>query len=202
MIQMLSKGASVSSGRASSSGARSSSSSRSSSASSKSSSSSKSSKSTAPKTSAKAGTSKAKPGSTVKTADGKTIKSSATKPTNTRYSQSKGIVGDNGYTPRFTNGYSAPAGSVVYYPDHSFTDYLLLWYIIGHNSPRNDQATIMQPDNKQLVAKPERSGLDGLLILNWIFMILIIAATGAGIVYLVNKFTKKGGSDEYSRQAA
>lgn len=153
--------------------------------------SSTSSKPAAPKTSTKAGTSKAKPGSTIKTADGKTVKSSASKPNNSKYSQSKGVVGDNGYQPRFTGGYRAPAGSVVYYPDHSLTDYLLIWYIFGHNSPREDQATVVQPDNRQVIAKPERGGLDGMLILNWFLLIIIAIAAIWGIVWGVNKLTNK-----------
>jgi cobalamin biosynthesis Mg chelatase CobN len=139
----------------------------------------------------KTGTSKAKPGSTIKTASGQTIKSSTKKPANAKYASSKGIVGDNGYTPRFTNGYSAPAGSVVYYPQHSALDYLPWIYLFSSQSPTHDQAVVVQPDGKEVQAKPVAGGTDGMMIFNWIVLILIVAAICAGIVYLVNKLTKK-----------
>jgi hypothetical protein len=177
--------------RGTSSGGRSSSSSRSSSRSTSSSRSSTSSKSSAKSTASKpvSGKSTAKPGSTIKTASGKTVTSSAKKPTNAKYSRSTGVVGDNGYTPRFS-GYSAPAGSVVYYPQHSALDYLPWIYLFSQSSPSRDQATVVQPDNKEVKAQPA-GGFDGMILFNWIVFILIIAAIIAGIVYLVNKLTNK-----------
>lgn len=148
----------------------------------------------APKTSAKAGTSKAKPGSTIKTADGKVIKTSTAKPTNAKYNKSVGVVGDNGYTPRFTSGYQAPAGSVVYYQNHSALDYLPWIYLFSQDhspAPSQQTATVVQPDGKQVVAKPVAGGTDGLAILNWIILIIIVGAIVAGIVALVNKLTTK-----------
>lgn len=192
-----------------SSGGRSSSSSRSSSSKSSSSGkSSSSSKSTTPSPAPKptpppapkTGKSTASPGSTVKTADGKTVTSSTTKPSNIKNARSTGVVGDNGYAPKFKNGYTAPPGSVVYYQQHSMLDYLpwiYLFSVMG-DSPRNDQATVVQPDNKQVTVPPEKGGLDGLFILNWILLIIIIGALIVGIVYLVNKITKTTKREKYA----
>lgn len=184
----------------SSGGGRSSSSSRSSSGSSKSSSgSSKSSGGSSSKNSSKssATTTKTKPGDTIKTADGKTVNVSTNKPSNPKYSQQKGVTGQDGYTPKF-NGYSAPAGSVVYYPSHSFLDYLPWIYLFSNNnSPRMDSATVVQPDGKQVQAQPNRDGTDGLAIFSWILLVLIALAIIAGIVYIVNKFTNKGKKNEH-----
>lgn len=185
-----------------SSGGRSSASSRTSTSSksstSKSTSSSKTTSSTPskPKTSSKPGTSTAKPGSTVKTTDGKTVKSSTVKPNDPKYSKETGIVGDNGYTPRFTNGYAAPAGSVVYYRDNSASalDYLPWIYLFSHNNPATpaaQQATIVQPDGKQVEAKPAQEGVDGLAILNWILLIGIVLGIIWGIMWGVNKLSTK-----------
>lgn len=134
------------------------------------------------------GTSSAKPGSSIKTSSGATVKSSSAKPANSKYSNSTGVVGDNGYTPRFGNGYRAPEGSVVYYPSHSFIDYLPWFYLFSHNSPSSDAATIVQPDGKQIVAPPEK-GVDGMAIFNWILLVVMLAAVIAGIVWGVNKIT-------------
>jgi cobalamin biosynthesis Mg chelatase CobN len=147
-------------------------------------------------TSTKSGTSKAKAGSTIKTKDGKTIKTSSKTPTNPKYKESVGVVGDNGYTPRYTNGYAPPAGTVVYRESNSALDYLpwvYLFSVMG-DSPRNDQQVMVQPDGKEVQAKPVQEGIDGLLILNWIVLIIIVGAVIAGIVYLVNKLTTKRAS--------
>lgn len=173
------------------SSSRSSSSSRSKSSSSKTKTSTKSKTTSKPKTSSKPGTSTAKPGSKIKTANGKTVQSSAQRPANHKYSNSKGVVGDNGYTPRFTSGYVAPAGSVVYYPSHGMSDYLLWAYIFSHDSPRDDQTVVVQPDGKQVSAKPVSGGTDGMLIFNWLLLIIIVCAAVAGVVYLVNKLTSR-----------
>jgi len=183
-------------GHASSGGGRSSASSSMSSSSSSSSKSS-SSKSTSTKSTTKTTVTKTKPGGTLKTADGKTIQTSSAKPTNAKFSQSKGVVGDSGYSPRFNN-YSAPAGSVVYYPNHSFVDYLPWIYIFSqNNSPRVDQAVVVQPDGKQVQAQPVKSGVDGMFIFNWIILILLAAAVVAGVMYVVNKLTKKDKKNEF-----
>lgn len=157
--------------------------------------SSSSSKSTSTPSKPKVGVSTAKPGSTIKTADGKTVKSSTATPAKPGYSKtSKGIVGDNGYTPRFTNGYSAPAGSTVYYRDTSALDYLPWIYLFSQDNPATPQgqtATIVQPDGKQVEAKPVPQGTDGLAVLNWFLLIMIIAGIIGGIIWGVNKLTTK-----------
>jgi len=141
----------------------------------------------------KPGVSTAKPGSTIKTSDGKTVKSSTKTPTKQGFSTSKGIVGDNGYTPKFTNGYSAPAGSVVYYRDTSFVDYLPWVYLFMNSNaaPQNQQATIVQPDGKEVQAQPVQEGVDGLAVLNWILLIAIVAGIIGGIVWGVNKWSSR-----------
>lgn len=168
MMTVIAKGAT--------SGGRSSASSRSSTSSSKS-----GSTKSAPKT---------KPGDAVKTKDGKTVKSSTAKPTNSKYKESAGVVGADGYSPRFQSGYSAPPGSVVYYPQHSMIDYLPWVYLLSQQSPATDQAMVVQPDGKQVVAEPER-GVDGMAIFNWILLVLIIVAVIAGVVWGVNKLTTR-----------
>lgn len=170
-------------GRASSSGGKSSSTS----SGAKSSSSSGSSTSLAP-----SGKSTAKAGSKV-TVGGKEVQTSTKTPTNKSNTAQKGVVGDNGYSPKFTNGYTPPAGSVVYYNQPSFADYLPWIYIFGHSdaAPANQTATVVQPDGKEVEAKPQPGGTDGLLILNWILLILIAGAIIGGIVWLVNKLTGK-----------
>lgn len=139
----------------------------------------------------KSGTSKAAPGSKVKTSDGKEVQSSTKKPTNSKYTESKGVVGDNGYSPRFNNGYSAPAGSVVYYPQHSALDYLPWIYLFSQNSPAKDQATIVQPDGKEMQAQPVQEGGDGLAVLNWFILIVMALAIVGGIIWGVNKVITK-----------
>lgn len=116
--------------------------------------------------------------------------SSVTKNTGKHYSDKAYVVGD-GYTPRFSNGYSAPAGSAVYYPQHSFVDYLPWIYLFSQNSPRNDQTIVVQPDGKEVTARPEPQGVDGMLIFNWFLLILIAVAIVGGVVWFVNKRTKK-----------
>lgn len=110
--------------------------------------------------------------------------------TGKRYSNEGYTVG-NGYQPRFTNGYVAPAGSTVYYPQHDLFDYMLIGYLFSNDSPRNDQSVIVQPDGKEVVAKPQQQGTDGLLIFNWIMLILIALAIIGGGMWLINKYSKK-----------
>lgn len=122
------------------------------------------------------------------TADGKTVKTSDKKPTNSKYKNESGVTGVDGYNPRFTNGYVAPAGSVVYYPQHSFIDYLPWIYLFSQNSPQNDSTTVVQPDGKEVTAKPEAGGNDGMVFLNW----AMLGAMGVGaialIMWLINKY--------------
>jgi len=160
-------------------GGRASSSAKSSSSSSKSSSSS----SSPAKTSVKAG-------SSVKTSTGATVKTTTKTPTSSKFkgTTAKGVTGVDGYSPRFKNNYTAPAGSMVYYPQHSFTDYLPWIYLFSQNSPSNDTTTIMQPDGKEVVALPEK-GMDGMAIFNWILLIVFAIAIIGGIVWCVDKAT-------------
>lgn len=139
----------------------------------------------------KPGKSTATPGSKVKAADGTEIQSSAKKPSNTKFNTSKGIVGDNGYTPRFNNGYSAPPGSVVYYPQHSMFDYLPWVYLFSQDSPAKDSATIVQPDGKEVQAQPVQEGTDGLAVLNWFLLIVMALAIIGGVMYGVYKWTTR-----------
>lgn len=188
-------------GRSSSSSSKSSSSSsKSSSTSSKNTNQSKSSTPSKPAT-PKKGVSKATPGSKVKTADGKEVQSSAKQPTNKSFTQSRGVVGDNGFQPRYQNGYAPPAGSVVYQDrGPSALDYFFIAYLFNSNNsarPENQQEVVVQPDGKEVQVKPVQEGVDGLLIINWIILIIFIGAIIGGIVWLVNKKTG-GGKSSYA----
>jgi hypothetical protein len=150
------------------------------------------SKPTPPKSNSRSTPSKTtKPGTDIKTSDGKTVKTSPKAPSNKKYNNQAGVTGADGYSPRFNNGYSAPAGSVVYYPQHSFIDYLPWIYLFSQNSPANDSATVVQPDGKEVVAKPEPEGTDGLAVFNWFMLILIGLGAVGLVIYLVNRFTSK-----------
>jgi len=189
---VIAKGAS-SGGRASSAGRASSS--KSSGSSSKSSgSSSSSSKSgsgvsasevhTAPKVNSKPSS------TTAKTTTAQKPSSTATQSTKKTYSNTGYTVGGD-YQPRFQGGYSAPAGSVVYYPQYSALDYLIFWNLFNGTSQRNSSAVVVEPDGKEQVVKQE--GVDSMYVVNWIVLILFVLALGAGIVYLVNKLSQKNG---------
>ncbi len=134
---------------------------------------------------------KTTPGSKV-TVGGKQVQTSSKKPTNPNVNQA-GITGVDNYSPRFTNGYSAPAGSVVYYPQHSFIDYLPWVYLfgMGGDTPTDDKTIIMQPDGKEVQAQPVQEGIDGLAVFNWILLIAIVIAIISGIIWGVNKLTSK-----------
>jgi hypothetical protein len=74
------------------------------------------------------------------------------------------------------------------------SDYLFWAYLFNNDNParpENQQATIVQPDGKEIIAKPEPQGVDGMMVFNWIVFILVVSAVIAGIVYLVNKLTTK-----------
>lgn len=86
--------------------------------------------------------------------------------------------------------YSAPAGSVVYYPQYSPMDYLPWIYLFSQNSPQHQQAVVVQPDGKQVQVTPQK-GVDGMLIFNWILLVVVALAAIGGIVWLVNKKTQK-----------
>lgn len=137
------------------------------------------------------GKSTARPGDKVKTSSGKEIQTSNKKPTNKTYTQPSGVVGDNGYSPRFANGYSAPEGSVIYRREHDFMDYLPWVYLFSQDSPRNDQVTIVQPDGKEVTAPPAPEGVDGLVIFNWFMLVVIALAIIGGITYGVYKWVTR-----------
>jgi hypothetical protein len=138
-----------------------------------------------------AGKSTAKPGDKVKTSSGKEVQTSNKKPTNNKYTQPSGVVGDNGYSPRFANGYSAPEGSVVYRREHDFVDYLPWVYLFSQDSPRNDHVTVIQPDGKEVTAPPAPEGVDGLAIFNWFVLIIIALAIIGGVMYGVYKWVNR-----------
>lgn len=176
MMQYLAKGSSSSSSR-SSSGSKSSSSSKSST--------SKSTPKTATPSKPKAST---KPSAGSRVTDGSRPK--AVTGTNKKYGDGHRV--SDTYQPRF-NGYTAPPGSVVYYPQHSPLDYLPWIFLFSQSSPSHDQAMVVQPDGKQVVAEPPK-GVDGMVIFNWFIIIVFLALLLGGIVWLVNKKTqpKKG----------
>lgn len=101
----------------------------------------------------------------------------------------KGYVVDDKFQPKFRNGYTAPAGSTVYYQDRG-SDWMMwipMWYILASNNDPHREAVVQQPDGKEEIVKEE--GLDTMWLVNWIITILIGVGLIAGIVYLVNKFT-------------
>lgn len=104
------------------------------------------------------------------------------------YKTTGAVVGTGGYAPKFS-GYTAPTGSTVYYHNTSSWDWIPLMYIM--NASSHQQATVVQPDGKKVEVKQE--GVDGMLIFNWVIMILLGLGLIALIVWLVNKYTSKGG---------
>jgi hypothetical protein len=140
------------------------------------------------------GKSTAKPGAKVKAADGKEVTSSTKKPTNKKVSESKGVVGDNGYAPKFSNGYTPPAGSVVYQRDSNLMDYFFLYYLFNNDNPsrpENRETVIVQPDGKEVTAKPEPQGVDGMMVFNWIVFIIVALALIAGVMWGVTKYVNR-----------
>lgn len=121
------------------------------------------------------------------TAKATTSPLSSTKTTTTSTGQ-KGYVVDSNYQPRFSGGYTAPAGSVVVYRQSSIMDWLPFYLIMNSNNAHR-QATVTQPDGQTKEVKEE--GVDGMYIMNWIITILFIGGVIGGIVYLVNKYTYK-----------
>jgi cobalamin biosynthesis Mg chelatase CobN len=155
--------------RGSSGGGRSSSSGRSSSGTSKSGGSTSTSKSSRPTTSTKTTTTGPKPSS--KTTNGKS------------YSGQGNVVGGD-YAPRF-GGYSPPAGSVVYYRDTSFTDYLPWIYLFSRDNQQQPQAVVMQPDGKQHAVKADTD--TGMVVFEWVMLIALVALIIGGLVFVAKK---------------
>ena len=124
-----------------------------------------------------------KPSSQTKTITQETPKTSSGK----TYSRTGHTV-DEQYQPRFSGGYAAPAGSVVYYRDSSALDWLPFYLIMNSNN-QHREAVVVQPDGKEQIVKEE--GTDGMYIFNWFITIAFIVAIIAGIVWLVNKRTSE-----------
>jgi cobalamin biosynthesis Mg chelatase CobN len=97
------------------------------------------------------------------------------------YSKTGNVV-DGNYKPRFSGGYTPPAGSVVYYRESSMLDWLPLYFIMTHGQHR--EAVVVEkgkdgaPD-KETVVKEE--GTDSMYVINWIVTILF----GLGLIGLV-----------------
>lgn len=146
-------------------------------------------KSTAPKTttsSPKTSAPKAsapKPTNSIKSA----TKSTAPKPASVKGKSTGYVVGQN-YTPKFRGGYAPPAGSVVYYQDNSFLEYMMFWQIMNSNNAHKE-ATVVTPDGKEQKVKEE--GVDSMYIFNWIIFILLAAGLIGLAIYLVNRYTNK-----------
>lgn len=109
-----------------------------------------------------------------------------------RFSGTGNKVGD-GYQPTFRGGYSAPAGSVVYYRESSMMDWLP-FYLILSSSNAHREATVVEPakdgqPGKETVVQEE--GVDTMYVVNWIITILFILGLIALIVYLINKYSSK-----------
>jgi cobalamin biosynthesis Mg chelatase CobN len=132
---------------------------------------------------------------TKKTTTAQKPSNEATKTTNKKYSNT-GYTVDEGYQPRFQGGYTAPMGSTVYYPSYSPLDYLIFWHIFNGNSEKQQTAVVVQPDGKEQVVKQEST--DPLYVVNWIVLVLLVIGVCAGIVFLVNKLTKKKKQDDKS----
>lgn len=128
-----------------------------------------------------------KPSSTTKTTTAQTNKTVGNK----TFSK-KGSVVDENYQPKFRGGVTPPAGSTVYYRQNSFMDYLPWIYIFTHDSHRD--AIVTQTNEKGEVVKEEvveEEGTDGMYIFNWIMVILLTGGIIGGIIWFINKKTRK-----------
>lgn len=96
-----------------------------------------------------------------------------------------------GYQPRF-QGYSAPAGSVVYYPQSSALDWLPLYFILTHDAHRDVVVEVPGENGAATTTKVvEEEGVDTMYVINWIVTILFGLGLIALAMWLVNKFTNK-----------
>lgn len=121
----------------------------------------------------------------------KTVNSATAKTVNGKNYGTKGSVVDSNYQPKF-RGYSAPAGSVVYYRSYGFMDWLPFYLIMTSQSHR--EAVVVEPAKdgqpaKETVVKEE--GVDGMYVWNWIFSILFVIGLIALIVWFVNRRSNK-----------
>lgn len=132
-----------------------------------------------------------KPSSTTKSVDAPAKTTSTGKKTT-----GKASVVDDTYKPRFKGGYVPPNGSTVQYVERSssFIDYLPWIYIFSQShrdNVNNQEAVVTEPDGTEKTVIMEKEGTDGLLILNWIVMILLAGGLVYGIMWGVNKFTMR-----------
>lgn len=119
------------------------------------------------------------------------VQSATAKKVNGKTFSKKGSVVDDTYKPRFNGGYSAPAGSVVYYRESSGLDWLPFYLIMTSQSHR--EAVVVEPakDGQPAVEKVvKEEGVDTMYVVNWVVSILIILGLIGGIVYLVNRKTR------------
>lgn len=112
----------------------------------------------------------------------------------------KASMVDSTYRPTFSGGYTPPIGSSVQYVERSssFIDYLPWIYIFSQSSRdkvNQQEAVVTEPgvDGAPGVEKTVvmDEGGDGLLIFNWIIMILLGGGIIWGIMWIVNKLTTK-----------
>lgn len=105
---------------------------------------------------------------------------------------STGSVVGAGYQPRFRGGIVPPSGSVVYYRDNSFLDYLPLYYILFHDAHRD--AIVETPGQNGAPTTTQvmqEEGIDTMYVWNWVFTILVGLGLIGFVVWLINKATKK-----------
>ncbi len=125
-----------------------------------------------------------------KTVAPKPVVKTATSPTAVKSSTGKtmnttGKVVDANYQPKFKGGYQAPAGSVVYYPQRSFIDYLPWIFLFSQNSGAHRDVVVQEPDGKQVTQKEE--GVDSMYVWNWVFSIGVALGAIALVVWLMNR---------------
>ncbi len=131
------------------------------------------SKSTGSKSSGSSGTGSTKSSPSTSKYSAKTT-TTAKKPSSGRYS-SEGRIIDDTYRPNFSSGYVPPSGSVVYYPQSSFIDYLPWYYLFTQNNANSADRTVVEPSGKEMKVAESRD-FDGLVIVEWIFLLAIVAA--------------------------
>lgn len=115
-------------------------------------------------------TAKVDAGKEVTSANGKKMKSQGN------------VVGEN-YQPKFSGGYTPPPGSVVYYRQNSFLDYLPWIFLFTMDSHK--EVVVQTPDGKEETHKEE--GIDTMYVINWIVSILLVFGLIALIMALINR---------------
>lgn len=115
------------------------------------------------------------------------VKSSTAHPSNEKYSHHHGTVGDANYKQQFIN-YNPPPASTVYYPVNSLIYYLPWLYLFSQNSPIRQDAVVIEPDGREVIAVPERSHLDGYMIFSWVSVLILLILAIILILKLVKKW--------------